>query len=116
MSGPEVASSKAALSRTERVMACSTLAPFHPSPTSGPAGLRARVGFRPKSPQHEAGMRIEPPPSVACAAGSMRAATAAAEPPDEPPALRLGLQGLRVGPNSAGSVLALMPSSGVLVL
>ena len=30
-------------------------------------------------------MRIEPPPSLACATGRMRAATAAAAPPDEPP-------------------------------
>ena len=30
-------------------------------------------------------MRIEPPPSLACAIGTMPAATAAAEPPLEPP-------------------------------
>ena len=30
----------------------------------GPEGVRARVGFRPNSPQQEAGMRIEPPPSL----------------------------------------------------
>ena len=34
-------------------------------------GVRPRVGFRPKSPQHEAGMRIDPPPSLACAMGTM---------------------------------------------
>src|SRR6202023_3810303 len=104
MSEPEVASSSAALSRTERVIACPPPAPFHPSPKSGPMGLRARVGFRPNRPQHEAGTRIEPPPSVACAIGSMPAATAAAAPPLEPPALCAGFQGLRVGPNHRGSV------------
>jgi hypothetical protein len=31
------------------------------------------------------GIRIEPPPSLACATGRMRAATAALAPPDEPP-------------------------------
>src|SRR5579863_9790925 len=102
MSGPEVASSSAALSRTLRVTACCTLAPFHPSPTSGPEGLRARVGFNPKRPQAEAGMRIEPPPSVACAMGSMPDATAAAAPPLEPPALRAVFHGLRVGPLRRG--------------
>src|SRR6266566_700998 len=116
MSGPQVASSSAALSRTERVIAWPTLAPFHPSPRSGPMGLRARVGFRPNSPQHEAGIRIEPPPSVACAMGSMPAATAAAAPPLEPPALISQFQGFLVGPNSRGSVEVESPNSGVLVL
>src|SRR6516162_7640534 len=55
------------------------------SPIMGPSGLRARVGLRPTRPQHDAGMRIEPPPSLACASGTMPAATAAADPPEEPP-------------------------------
>jgi hypothetical protein len=82
-----VASSSAALSRTLRVTAWPTEAPPQPSPASGPIGLRARVGLSPNSPQAEAGMRMEPPPSVACAIGSMPAATAAAAPPLDPPAL-----------------------------
>src|SRR6185437_15031482 len=89
--------------------------PLHPSPRTGPEGLRARVGFSPKRPHAEAGMRIDPPPSVAWAAGRTRAATAAAEPPDEPPALWAVFQGLCVGPVSTGSVEALMPNSGVVV-
>ena len=36
-------------------------------------------------PESAAGCRIDPPVSVPVAAGAMRAATAAAEPPDEPP-------------------------------
>src|SRR5499426_1936326 len=91
-------------------------APPQPSPASGPMGLRARVGLRPKRPQHEAGMRIEPPPSVACAIGTMPAATAAAAPPLDPPALCLRLHGFRVGPNRRGSVEVAMPISGVLLL
>ena len=51
----------------------------------GPTGVRPRVGLSPNRPQHEAGMRIEPPPSLACAIGTMPAATAAAAPPLEPP-------------------------------
>src|SRR5215468_6670471 len=91
-------------------------APPQPSPASGPIGLRARVGLRPKSPQAEAGMRIEPPPSVAWAIGAIPQATAAAEPPLEPPALCSRLHGLRVGPNRRGSVELASPSSGVFVL
>jgi hypothetical protein len=36
-------------------------------------------------PQNEAGWRIEPPVSVPVAPSAARAATIAAEPPDEPP-------------------------------
>ncbi len=82
----------------------------------GPSGTRARVGLRPNSPQQEAGIRIEPPPSLACAIGTTPAATAAAEPPDEPPGVLLGSQGLRVGPKRYGSVVGTRPNSGVLVL
>src|SRR5437667_5738870 len=114
-SGPDVASSSAALSRTERVNACSATRPLNISPKSGPSGLRARVGFIPNNPQHEEGIRIEPPPSLPCANGTIPDATAAAEPPLEPPVARVVSQGFRVGPNSAGSVVGKMPNSGVLV-
>ena len=83
---------------------------------SGPQVLRPRVGLRPNSPQCDAGMRIEPPPSLPWAMGTMPAATAAAEPPLDPPGVRVGSQGLRVGPCSSGSVTAASPNSGVLVL
>src|SRR6266704_1875998 len=59
--------------------------------------LRARVGLRPTRPQQAAGARMEPKPSVACAMGSMRAPTAAAAPPLDPPEIRERSQGLRVG-------------------
>src|SRR5207244_6485362 len=101
---------------TEHVTAWATLAPLQPSPRSGPNGVRARVGFSPNRPQHEAGMRIEPPPSVACAIGSIPQATAAAAPPLEPPALNSRFHGLRVGPNSFGSTEVERPNSEVLVL
>ena len=61
-------------------------------------------------------MRMEPPPSVACAIGTMPDATAAAEPPLDPPALCARFHGLRVGPKRRGSVEAASPISGVLVL
>ena len=57
-------------------------------------------------------MRIEPRPSPPWAIGTMPAATAAAAPPDEPPAMCSGFQGLRQGPNSWPSVVPAMPNSG----
>src|SRR5580658_320292 len=60
-------------------------------------------------------MRIEPPPSLACATGTMPAATAAADPPDEPPGVRARSQGLWVAPKRRGSVVGRMANSGVLV-
>ena len=78
--------------------------------------MRARVGFNPKRPQHDAGIRIEPPPSVACATGTMPAATAAAEPPLEPPGERSSRHGLRVTPYRCDSVEGDSPNSGEFVL
>src|SRR6185369_4450258 len=49
-------------------------------------------------PQNAAGWRIEPPVSVPVANGTMPAATAAAEPPDDPPGTRAASHGLRTGP------------------
>jgi hypothetical protein len=42
----------------------------------------------PEMPVKAAGWRIEPPVSVPVAAGTIRAATAAEDPPDEPPGAR----------------------------
>jgi hypothetical protein len=39
----------------------------------------------PVSPQQDAGIRIEPPPSDPVPSGTMPAAIAAAVPPDDPP-------------------------------
>src|SRR5260221_13436589 len=87
--------------------------PPQPSPRSGPSGLRARVGFNPKTPEAEAGMRIEPPPSLAWATGRMRAATAAPAPPDEPPDECARFQGFLVGPNSRVSVVGVKSNFGL---
>ena len=59
---------------------------------------------------------MDPPLSVAWAAGSMPEATAQAEPPLDPPAERVASNGFTVGPNSFGAVQILSPNSGVLVL
>ena len=83
---------------------------------SGYAGTRPKLGFKPKLPQNAAGMRTLPAPSVPTASGPMPAATAAALPPDEPPAVLAGFQGLRVMPVSGEFVSPLQPNSGVVVL
>src|SRR6201747_2176421 len=111
-----MASIIAALSRTLMLTTWPQKNPPQPSPRSGPSGLRARVGFRPNTPDAEAGMRIEPPPSLAWARGRIRAATAAPAPPDEPPEECAGFQGLRVGPCSRDSVVGISPNSGLELL
>ena len=68
------------------------------------------------TPLHAAGMRAEPPPSVATASGASPAATAAAAPPLDPPQVRAALHALRVRPKSGASVKPLWPNSGVVVL
>src|SRR3569623_2121423 len=64
----------------------------------------------------DAGTRIDPVPSPPDAAGTSPAATAAADPPLEPPGERSRARGLIVGPNRTGSVVQWLPHSGVLVL
>ena len=66
---------------------------------------RPKVGFRPQTPQKAAGIRMEPLVSEPSARGANPAATAAAEPPDEPPASRAGSRGLRVTPKWLFSVV-----------
>jgi len=58
----------------------------------------------PGTPQKAEGCRIEPPVSLPSATGTIPAATAAAEPPEDPPGVRVGSQGLRLGPNAEFSV------------
>ena len=86
------------MSRTERATTSSSVRPEMTSPISGPCEVRWRVGLRPTRPLWLAGIRIEPPPSLAWAIGTMPAATAAPEPPLEPPGVRSRSQGLRVAP------------------
>src|SRR5271163_2053823 len=92
MAGPRTASSSVAVSRTVRLTQSSTDSAV--SSRIGPSEVLPWLGFSPTSPQHEAGIRMEPPPSLACANGTMPLATAAAEPPLEPPGERLTSQRL----------------------
>ncbi len=77
--------------------------------------MRPNEALYPVSPHADDGIRSEPPPSEPVASGTMPEAIAAAEPPDEPPAVCPRFHGLLVAPNSGFSVWAFQPSSGVLV-
>jgi hypothetical protein len=59
---------------------------------------RPAVPRRPHTPPSPAGMRIDPAVSVPMVAAAIPAATAAPEPPEEPPAMRSRSHGLRQGP------------------
>ena len=80
-----------------------------PKGDGGHAATRPNWGLMPKTPEKLAGMRIEPPPSVPSAKGARRAASAAEEPPDEPPGVFSRFQGLRVMPVSGESVTPFQP-------
>ncbi len=84
-------------------------------PISGASEMRPRCGLSPTSPLHAAGIRVDPPPSLAWANGTIPAATAAAEPPDDPPGVRVRSHGLRVAPNRRVSVDGRIPNSGSVV-
>ena len=80
---PALASSKMARSCGARAM--------KPGVSSGGAsgtlpsrGIRPNVGLMPATPHTAAGMRMDPPVSLATAAGMRPAATAAADPPLDP--------------------------------
>ena len=67
-------------------------------------------------PVSAAGWRIEPPVSVPIDSGAWKAATAAAEPPLQPPGTRSRSHGLAVGPNAECSVDEPIANSSMFVL
>src|SRR5688572_22181862 len=78
--------------------------------------MRPWLGLSPTRPENPAGIRVEPPPSLAVATGTRPAATAAALPPDDPPGVRLGSHALRVMPHAFVFVKFNVPNSGAAVL
>ena len=104
------------MSRTDRLTQPSlVMSPKSDWPTIA-VTVRPREGLKPNTPFADAGMRIDPPPSFACASGTRPAATAAAEPPEEPVAERERSQGLCVTPNASVSVEPSRPSSDIVLL
>src|SRR5262249_62060235 len=63
-------------------------------------GRRPRDGLCPKTPQQNAGIRIEPPMSEPSPIGEAPLPIAAPSPPEEPPAVRAVLYGFLVRPYS----------------
>jgi hypothetical protein len=82
----------------------------------GPERDPPNEGLRPKAPVKLAGMRIDPPPSLAVTSGSTEPASAAADPPLDPPGVRSRFQGERLTPWTRFLVIAVKPNSGVFVL
>src|ERR1700674_2648873 len=77
---------------------------------------RPYVGFRPTMPQHAAGPQMEPPVSLPVAPGQKDAATAAPDPPLDPPGTRSSAYGLRVAPYHGLLVVEPAANSWVLPL
>src|SRR5271170_5799060 len=77
--------------------------------------MREYVPLKPTTPQQAAGKRQEPMASVSSVAQHIPLATAAADPLDEPPAMKSGFQGFLTGPNALWSPVVPMPSVCMLV-
>src|SRR5436305_15210521 len=68
------------------------------------------------TPHSAAGWRTDPPVSEPSATGTIPAATAAADPPDDPPGTRAVSQGFFTGPNAEFSFDEPIANSSQLVL
>ena len=73
------------------------------------------MGLNPTVPVSAAGWRMDPPVSEPSARSAIPAATAAADPPLEPPGTRSRSHGLRVGKKAEFSVDEPMANSSRLV-
>src|SRR4029077_9302663 len=78
-------------------------------------GIAPNVGFNPTHPQSAAGIRIDPPVSDPRAPAQSPATTAIADPPLEPPGLRVGSCGLRATPHHGLALLTPYANSCRLV-
>src|SRR3989338_6015178 len=73
------------------------------------------VGLRPTTPQNDAGSRIEPNVSDPSDPSAIFAATAAADPPDDPPGTRVASWGFLVTLNAEFSVEEPIANSSIFV-
>src|SRR5882757_1969338 len=107
-----MAPSTSAESRTLRVSG-PTWSRDHDRDSTPRREARPYVGLIPTVPQTDAGMRIEPPVSVPMATRHMPAATAAPDPPLDPPGMCSRPHGLRVVgvmPPKANSCVSVFPT------
>src|SRR6267378_1128096 len=77
-------------------------------------GKLSKLGLKPTTPQNAAGRITEPLVCVPTATGTWPAATAAADPEEEPPGVCLGFQGLRVAAGGEDSCDELGVFSGLI--
>ena len=113
--GPAIASSMSAASATSRAIGPSTVSVSNGC-SAGPRAIRPGDGRRPTTEQNDAGVRRLPPRSEPVASQTCLVASATAEPPEEPPHVRLVSHGFRVGPNTSLKVCPPAPNSGVFDL
>src|SRR5689334_23201450 len=78
--------------------------------------MRPYVGFNPTTPHSAAGCRTDPPVSLPIAQTASPAATAAAEPPDDPPGTVSSPHGLCTGPKAEFSFEEPIANSSQFVL
>src|SRR5499427_4052785 len=107
-SGPEIASSTSAVSSTLRQMGPS-LSMLQDSAMAPVRGTNPNVGRSPVQPQRVLGDEIDPSVSDPTANATHPAATADAEPADEPLDPCAGFHGLRVFPPNQRSSMASAP-------
>ena len=100
-SGPRSTANSRSASRALRAIG-PTVSVVHDSGKTPVRGIAPAVGLSPVSPHHAEGRRTDPPTSVPSAHGTARAATAAADPVDDPPAQRSRSHGLRTAPKRGG--------------
>ncbi len=118
--GPDIVSKAARRSATRRAIGPTTDVSWIPIPASMGStdvapGMRPRVGLRVVTPQHWAGQRRDPSPSLPSPRGDIPVARAAASPPLEAPGVRAASQGLTVGPHNSLSVCQRTVMVGQLV-
>src|ERR1700733_14674387 len=90
---PTMASSISATSATLRAMGPSTSS-MPKASERGPCATRPGLGRNPTTEKNDAGKRTEPAMSLPVASQASPLATAAAEPPDDPPGVNRVSQGL----------------------
>src|SRR5439155_7348275 len=112
---PAMAERRVAASRTSRV-SVPTWSSDEANAMRPYLEMRPYVGLSPTMPQREAGWRTDPPVSVPSAHTASPAATAAADPPEDPPGTRPRSHGFRTGPKAEFSFEDPMANSSQLVL
>ena len=87
---------------------------YESRPNGGRSGLRPYGGLKPTTPQAAAGPLIDPPMSDPVASVVVPDARAAADPPEDPEAVKRGFHGVTVVPWRRDVVVQAEQNSGVV--